>query len=259
MSIIFSCNVYGQFEHRWQPDSMYQNRNVKRIIAYLNSPKDLSEIIDFDVEGHVLRVIKYSSSYNRRTRHYKGIEMISSYKYDSNKKLIQIIDSTFSVNNTYFYYDSTGRLTSSMYFKGSFKKPYSETTFSYEPFMTTIIRRNDSIVIYHNTTEYENGFYPCKSYGYSLEPKLKEGYNINGLDTSRYQYSDHKDLQRFEQNEININKYNLQGQIISSEVHQTFLINRKFDCFLTYTYYSDGLLKSIRGYIPEYFKYEFYK
>ena len=256
--IIFSSNVYGQIDNRWQPESVYQNRKVKKIFAYLNSPKDLSEIIDFDGEGHKLRVIRYSASYNTKTRQNKRIEMISSYKYDSNKKLIQITDSTYSTNNTYFYYDSTGKLTTSKYFRGLFKNPDSQTTFSYKPFKSTTTKRNDSIIIYCNTAEYENEFYSYKSYGYSLEPKLKDGYYINGSDTSRYQYSDYKNLQRFEQNEIIKNKYNLKGQLISAEVRQTFLIDRKFEGNLTYTYYSDGLLKSIRGYVPEYFKYEFW-
>jgi len=257
--ILFSFDVYGQIENRWQPDSFYLNRKVKRIFAYENSPKDLSKIVDFDREGHKLRVITYSASYNKKTRRNKRIQMISYYKYDSNKKLIQITDSTYNINNTYFYYDSTGKLISSKYYRGSFKKPDSETTFSYEPLKSTTIRRNDSIIIYYNTTEYENEFYTFKSYGYSLEPKLKEDYYINGSDTSRFQYSDYKDLQRFEQNEIDKNKYNLKGQLISSEVHQTFEIDSKFECYLTYIYYSNGLLKSIRGYVPEYFKYEFYK
>jgi len=49
ISEIISC--YGQIENRWQPDSIYSNRNVKKIYVYLNSPKDLAEIVEFDKAG----------------------------------------------------------------------------------------------------------------------------------------------------------------------------------------------------------------
>lgn len=190
---------------------------------------------------------------------------MSHYIYNSQKKLIQIVDSviyssnSIQTNNTYFYYDSIGRLKASKYFQRSFKTPMFETYYSYSPFKEISIQRYDTIIVRYDVSEYEFEFYKCKSYGYSLDAKLKEGYFTNGHDTSRFQYSDYKDLQRSEQSEILKNKYNSIGQLTNSEVKQTFLNDRKFECNLIYIYYSNGLLKSIRGYIPEYFKYEFYK
>lgn len=258
-------NLYGQPDNRLQPDSVYANRKVKKIITFINSPKDLSEIIYFSPKGQITRKVKYSASYNGKTRKRKQIELISYYKYDSNEKLIQIVDSTiywnnsFNINNTYFYYDSIGRLSVSKYFQRKFETPLYVTNYYYSPYKTVKIRQNDSMIVYRDSVEYEFDFYVVKSVGYTIEPKLKEGYYTNGTDTSRYQYSDYKDLQRYEQTETINNKYNANGQLISSYVYQTFLIDRKFECNLSYNYYSNGLLKSIRGYVPEFFRYEFYK
>ncbi|MDD2799120.1 MAG: hypothetical protein PHV20_11050 [Bacteroidales bacterium] len=263
--LLLSINGYGQSKNRLQPDSVYANRKVKKIIAFLNSPKDLSEIIYFNPNGQIIRKVKYSASYNRKTRKRKKIDLISYYKYDSKNKLIQIVDSTiylnnsFDINNTYFYYDSIGRLSVSKYFQRKFETPLYVTNYNYLPYKTVTIKQNDSMIIYRDLVEYEYDFYVFKSIGYTIEPKLKEGNFTNGADTSRYQYSDYKYLQRYEQTETINNKYNTKGQLISSYVYQTFLIDRKFECNLIYTYYSNGLLKSIRGYVPEFFKYEFYK
>ncbi|WP_027001386.1 hypothetical protein [Hugenholtzia roseola] len=263
--IFIVSTVYGQLDNRLQPDSIYKNRKVKKIIAFLNSPKDLSEIIYFNPKGQITRKVKYSVSYNRKTRKRKRIDLISYYKYNFNDKLIQIIDSTiywnntFGINNTYFYYDSIGRLSVSKYFQRKFERPLYVTNYYYSPYKSVTIRQNDSMIVYRNSVEYEYDFYVYKSTGYTIEPKLKEGYFTNGTDTLRYQYSDYKDLQRFEQTETISNKYNASGQLVSSYVYQTFLIDRKFEYNLIYTYYSNGLLKSIRGYVPEFFKYEYYE
>jgi hypothetical protein len=257
--LIFNFHVYGQIANRWQPDSVYQNRKVKKIFAYLNSPKDLSEIVEFDREGHKIRVITYSASYNRKTRNYKRIEMISYYKYDSNKKLIQITDSTYNINNTYYYYDSTGKLVSSKYYRGSFKSPDYETTFSYEPFKKTTIQRIDSLIVYNKTKEFDKDFYVKRFYGYYLDPKLKTGFSVNEGDTLSYQYSDYKDRQRFDDEESINNKFDSKGTLLSSDVKSTFMNGRHLEYKLIYKYYPNGLLKSISGYEGRYFKYEFYK
>ena len=263
--ILLIFNIYAYGQNRLQPDSIYSNRKVKKIIAFLNSPKDLSEEIFFSPDGRIIRKISYSASYNLRTRKNKSIELKSHYIYNSQKKLIQIVDSVIyssnssEINNTYFYYDSIGRLKASKYFQRSFKIPMFETYYNYSPFKTIHLQRYDTTIVRYDITEYEFEFYECKSYGYSLDAKIKDGYFTNGRDSSRFQYADHKDLQKSEQREILKNKYNSIGQLTNSEVMQTFLNDRKFECNLIYTYYSNGLLKSIRGYIPEYFKYEFYK
>jgi hypothetical protein len=257
--IIFSSNVYGQIENRWQPDTVYQNRKVKRILSYLNSPKDLDEIVEFGRDGFKTRVIKYSASYNSKTRKYKRIEMISYYKYDANKKLIQITDSSYNLNNTYYFYDSTGRLITSKYFRGSFKDPDYETSFSYEPFKATTIQRIDSLIVYNKAKEFNNDFYVKRLYGYYLDPKLKTGFLANNGDTSSYQYSDYKDRQRFDDEESITNNFDSNGRLLSSEVKSVFMNNRHLEYKLIYEYFPNGLLKNIHGYEGRYFKYEFYK
>src|SRR5688572_9310287 len=135
----FFTQAYGQLENRSQPDSIYQNRKVKQIYAYLNSNKDLSEVIEFDKDGRKIRSVKYSASYNKKTRKRKSIDMVSCFKYDSQMKLTQIIDSVIywdnscRVNNRYFYYDTTGVLTNIKYFEAPFDTPISETYYYSNP------------------------------------------------------------------------------------------------------------------------------
>lgn len=263
--LIFPIIVYGQSENSCQPDSVYINKHVKKIIAFLNSPRDLSEVTYLDREGHKIRSVKYSASYNRKTRKNKDIDMMRHYKYDSNMRLVQIIDSavylnnSFGINNTYLHYDSMGTLTKSQYYIGNFKTPNYETFYSYIPYKSTTIQHNDTLIIYHKTKEYENEFYVKRFYGYYLEPKLKDGIIIDGQDTSRYQYSDYNDLQKFNDNMVLKNTYNSKGQIISSDINSVFMNDRTTTYKMTYFYYSNGLLKSVRGYVPEFFEYEFYK
>ena len=262
---LFICSqTYGQIDNRSQPDSIYLNRKVKKIYAYLNSKKDLSEIIEFDRDGRKIRSVKYSASYDKKTRGQKTINLISSFKYDSKSRLTQIIDSVIywdnscRINNHYFYYDTNGVLETVKYFEAPFETPISETYYYESPFRTTTIQRNDTLILYCKTKEYENGFYVNKFYGYYYEAKLKSGVSVYQGDTSRYQYSDYSDMQRFEDTETIKNTFNSKGQLITSDVNSVFMNNRTSKYKLTYSYYSNGLLASIRGYVPEFFKYEFY-
>ena len=263
---ILSSSAYGQSENSTQPDSVYKNRLVRKIIAYENSPRDLSHVTYLDREGRKIRSITYSASYNGKTRKNKRIEGTKHYKYDSNMRLIQIIDSTahfngsFGVDYTLFFYDSLGRLTKSQDYQEKFpESPNYETFYYYEPFKSTTIQRRDTLIVYHKTSEYENAFYTKRFYGYTWEPKLKEGLMIHDQDTSKYQYSDYRDLQKFNTNMVLTNTYNSKGQIISSDINSVFMNDRTIAHKLTYYYYPNGLLKSFRGYIPEFFKYEFFK
>ena len=101
-------------------------------------------------------------------------------------------------------------------------------------------------------------FYVNRFYGYYHEAKLKTGVSVYQGDTSRYQYSHYSDMQRFEDTETIKNTFNSKGQLITSDVNSVFMNDRTSRYKLTYSYYSNGLLESIRGYVPEYFKYEFY-
>src|SRR5690606_12220135 len=194
---------YGQIENEWQPDSIYANKKVKKIFVYENSPKDLSEIIEFDKSGKKMRIENYDASYNRRSRKLKRLHSISFYIYDSHDQLTEIIDSILypnnaAVNKTYFNYKN-GKLTTKTHYKGEFKQPYSETTYIYEPFKSTTTLKNDSIITYQKTKEYDREFYVNRFYGYYFEPKLKNGpFNVDGI-IRDYSYSDKTDLQRFDE------------------------------------------------------------
>lgn len=261
---LFFIQAYGQIDNRSQPDSIYQNRKVKKIYAYLNSKKDLSEVVEFDRDGRKIRSVKYSASYDKKNRRRKTIDLISSFKYDSKSRLTQIIDSVIywdnscRVNNHYFHYAKNGDLDTVKYYEAPFQTPVSETYYYGNPFRSTTIKRNDTLILYCKTREYEKGFYVNKFYGYHYETTLKTGVSVTQGDTSRYQYSDYSDMQRFEDTKTIKNTFNAKGQLIISDVNSLFMNNKTSKYKLTYSYYSNGLLKSIRGYVPEFFKYEFY-
>lgn len=257
-----SILCFGQVENRLQPDSVYKNKKVKRIFVYENSPKDLSEIVELDRNGKKIRVEKYSASYNNKTRKSKSIDRVTTLIYDELGKINQKIDTIFYYHNnsgstekTYFYYKND-LLTSSKYFKGDFEKPTSETTYSHNPFTSTTTIKIDTVITYRKTKEYERDFYVKRFYGYVLEAKLKKKQiTINGI-SETYSYSDETDRQRFDDNETIKNAFNEEGQLIKSEIKSVFMNDRVNEYILTYNYYENGLLKSIRGYVPLYFKYE---
>lgn len=264
ITVFYFSQTFGQIDNRTQPDSIYQNRKVKKIYAYLNSKKDLSEVVELNRDGRKIRSVKYSASYDKKTRGRKTIELISSFKYDSKSRLAQIIDSVIywdnscRVNNHHFHYDTNGDLDTVKYYEAHFQSPASETYYYGNPFRSTTIRRNDTLILYYKTKEYEKGFYVNKFYGYYYEAKLKTGVSINQDDTSRYQYSDYSDMQRFEDTKTIKNTFNSKGQLITSDVNSVFMNDRTSRYKLTYSYYSNGLIESIRGYVREFFKYEFY-
>jgi hypothetical protein len=264
MIFLNSILSYAQIENRWQPDSIYKNKKVKRILVYENSPKDLSEIVELDRNGKRIRLEKYSASFNNKTRKSKSIERVSTYIYDTLGKVIQTIDTIFyhhnnseSIENSYFYYEN-GLMILSEYFKGNLEKPISETSYTHYPFTSTTTRKVDTLITYKKTKEYERDFYVKRFYGYVLEPKLKEYQStINGT-TETTQYSDKTDRQRFDEEKTIKNSFNEQEQLIKSEIKSVFMNDRINEFTLTYNYFKNGLLKSIRGYVPIYYKYEYF-
>ncbi|MBN8567177.1 MAG: hypothetical protein J0M25_10655 [Flavobacteriales bacterium] len=255
---------YGQVENRWQPDSVYQNKKVKTIYVYENSPKDLSEIVELDRNGKKIRIQKYSASYNKRTRKSKSIDRVTTYIYGELGKVTHKIDTiiyhhnnSVSTEKTFFYYEND-LLISSKYFKGNFENSSSETTYSQNPFTSTTTIKIDTVITYRKTKEYERDFYVKRFYGYVLEAKLKkEQITINRI-TETYSYSDETDRQRFDEEEIIKNTFNGYGQLLTSEIKSVFRNDRRSEYNLTYTYENNGLLKSIRGYVPLYYKYEYF-
>ncbi len=246
---------FGQIENRWQPDSVYANRQVKKIFVYMNSPKDLSEIIEFDRTGKKIRSTKYSASYNRKTRKRKSIEKVNLFDCNNKNQLVRIIDSV-GKDSTIFKYETNGKLTWSRKNLGSF---VYETSYNYEPYESTTTGKNDSIIIYHKTKEYDKDFYVKRFYGYYLEPKLKKILEtINGIPNTTT-YKDYGDLEKFKDNKTITNSFNEKGQLVKSDVYSKFMNDRVNEYQLTYKYYKNGLLKSIRGYVPRYFKYEYWE
>lgn len=246
---------FGQIENKLQPDSLYVSRQVKKIFVYMNSPKDLSEIIEFDQTGKRIRSTKYSASYNRRTRKRKWIDQINLFEYNKKYQLVKIIDS-IGQDSTIFKYGTNGKLTWSRKNLGSF---VYETTYSYQPFESTTTRKNDSIIIYQKTKEYDKDFYVKRFYGFYFTPKLKKVVDtINGIPNTTA-YKDYADLEKFKDNKTVTNYFNDKGQLIKSDIKSVFMNDRINEYELNYKYYNNGLLKSIRGYVPRFFKYEFWK
>ncbi len=246
---------FGQIENRWQPDSIYSNRQVKKIFVYMNSPKDLSEIVEFDRTGKRIRSTEYSASYNRRTRKSKWIEKIRLYEYDSLNHLTRIIDS-LETDSTVFSYENDDRLISSRKTLGNF---IYETKYTYNPLKSTTVRKKDSIIVYEKTKEYDMDFYVSRFYGYYLDPKLKKVTDtINGI-TNTLAYKDYDDLQNFNDDKTIKNSFNSNGRLIKSYIKSVFMNDRINEYELNYKYYKNGLLESVRGYVPRYFKYEYWK
>ncbi len=246
---------FGQIENRWQPDSIYSNRQVKKIFVYLNSPKDLSEIVEFDRNGKRIRSTEYSASYNRKTRKRKWIEKINLFEYNNKNQLIKIVDSV-GKNSTTFEYGNNGKLTSSRKNLGNF---IYETKYLYEPYKSTTTRKKDSIVVYEKTKEYEQDFYVSKFYGIYLEPKLKKVIDtINGI-TNTTAYKDYDDLEKFVDDKTIKNTFDQKARLIKSDIRSIFMNDRINEYELNYKYYKNGLLKSVRGYVSRYFEYEYWE
>lgn len=244
---------FGQIENIWQPDSIYSNRQVKKIFVYLNSAKDLSEVVELDRTGKRIRSTEYSASYNGKTRKHKSINKINRYEYDSQNRLIKIIDSIGKDSIT-FKYGTNNKLISSRKNLGNF---VYETKYLYEPFKSITTRKKDSIVVYEKIEEYDQDFYVSRFYGYYLESKLKKIKTTENGVTNTIAYSDQTDLQRFEDDKIIKNSFDEKGLLVKSNIKSVFMNDRINEYELNYKYYDNGLLKSIRGYVPRYFKYEF--
>ena len=247
--------TFAQIENSWQPDSVYANRNVKRIYVYLNSPRDLSEIVDFDKSGKRTRSVKYSASYNRKTRNHKSIESVKLYNYDSLNRLISIVDSV-GTDSIIYRYGADGRLESSIKNVGNF---VYFNQYYYDPFKVTTTQMKDSTVVYKKTKEYDKDFYVKRFFGYYLEPKLKRFQSTIDGETKTTAYSDYEDMERFEDDKSIKNTFDSSGPLIKSEIRSVFMNDRINEYELYYKYYKNGLLKSVRGYVARYFEYEYWK
>lgn len=221
----------------------------------MNSKKDLSEIIEFDQTGKKIRSTEYSASYNRKTRKRKWIEKINLFEYNNKNQLVKIIDSVRQ-DSTIFKYQQNGELKSSTEKVGNF---VYENKYNQTPFSLTTTRKNDSLTLYQKTTEYDKDFYVKRFYGFELEPKLKKITDtINGIPNT-LAYMDYNDLEKINGDQTIKNHFNEKEYLIKSEIHSIIMNDKVNELELNYEYYENGLLKSIRGYVPRYFKYEFWK
>lgn len=259
----FSLN-HAQPENIFQQDQIYKEKKVKKIYVYLNSPKDLSEIIEYNKNGKRIHKEKYDASYNVRTRKLKKLSITTQYIYDSIGRLQQKINkrsynyNTSFDNKTIYHYENE-KLVLSRYYQRNFDKPNSETSYSYNPLISITIKRNDSLITYKNTIEFERDFYEKKSYGFYYEPQLKEGiFNIDGKDVIAT-FSDYDNLKLYNQNTNILNFFNSKDQLIKSEVKSTFMNDRTHNYNLIYKYYKSGLLKSIKGYGQYFYRYEYFE
>ncbi|MEQ9299041.1 MAG: hypothetical protein RIF33_10775 [Cyclobacteriaceae bacterium] len=221
----------------------------------MNSPRDLSEVVDFDRSGNRIRLTKYDASYNRKTRKRKAIQKIKLYNYDSANRLISIKDS-IGRDSIIYKYRVDGMLGSSIKNLGNFV--YSSEYF-YNPYRVTTTRTKGSTVVYEKTKEHERDFYVSRFYGYYLDPKLKKDTSIVNGEINITSYSDHDDLQRYEDDKSIKNSFDPYGRLTKSEIRSVFMNDRVNEYELYYKYYKDGLLKSVRGYVPRFFKYEFWE
>lgn len=277
--LLLSSTVHGQYENRSQPDSVYKGMKIKKISRHsqlgMKDASTLTEIIYFDREGHKIRSVSYSEPYDFGKEFVsRGPLRISHYKYDSAMKVIQIIDSignldnSYSIESSYLYYDSLGRLAKSLYYRPHRYTPIQETFHYYSPHKSITVQRNDTLVSYHGTTELERAFYVKSVFGYDRAPKGFYDFQIDEQDTTNHWGKN--ELYTFNFNKTFVNRFDTRGRLRRSNIIDDF--NNKITNYkLKYRYYRYGLLKSIREYVTadyfnnrgymttDYFKYEFYK
>ena len=256
--VLFPFCLSAQVENQSQPDSIYFKYNVKRIFVYENSEKDLSKIIQYDKSGKILNIQEFSASYNRKTRNFKSLNIIKDYKYDDKNRLIKIEQHHGSqIDSTVFEY-KLNLLVLKKQFVNSDTPTYI-TAYNYNPFSETTTQEKDSVIIYQKTKEYDKDFYVKKFYGFSLTPKLKTTVSIIDGKENNLQYIDWNEMLRYEDVKIIENSFDKEGKLLQSKVTSNFMNNRTINYFLKYSYYKNGLLKSIRGYVPLFFKYEYFE
>jgi hypothetical protein len=252
------CGFAQQDDDHWQPDSIYANRKVKTVLIYQTTPQDITEIIHLNNIGKKIKVDSYSPSYDKKTRKLKRLELVALYKYDCSDKLIKIIDSTINYGNEYsltrriFEYDSTGKLRVERYFVREENECYREIRYFHSPFRSNLITRNDTIVTLNEMIEYDKDFYPSRQTGFYFQPKMEYQTISDESGTTKIQRSF---LEKRETDLKYNNIFDKKGKIVSSD-----LKNNGHNVYkLKYKYYSNGLLKSVVGEVPTYFKYEYFE
>lgn len=262
-SIIFFVAINFCFaqDERYQPDSVYANRKVREIKIFMNSPKDLSRIVHLNENGQRLKVENFSASYDKKSRKFKSLQSVSFYNYDDQNKLIKIVDSSsyyenyheisYEIGNTIFEYDKDGLLKSEKYFESDNLESYRQINYSYLPYQTNLIVKNDTIVTLNWITEYDKDFYISREYGFSFQPKVEY---LKVVENGKEFTIPHNYLERRETDLYYNNKFDENGKRVSSD-----LINKGHKVHkIEYKYFPNDLLMSERGYVPIYFEYVYF-
>ncbi|MEO0898663.1 MAG: hypothetical protein AAFY71_19775 [Bacteroidota bacterium] len=228
---------------------------MKRIYVYKNTKKDLSEIVDFDEKGRRSRSIKYRGSSNRLSRKRKDYVRINLYSYDSFDRITKIADSLGS-DYTSFIYGKKGKLISSF---EKFDNAIFETVYYYNPYRSVRRKMLNGKLLEELTEEYDKNFYVSRFYKVEFKPKMKKiTDSINGrINTTAYR--DYNDWERQDGEKTFDNEFDSSGRLVSSWTKSVFLEGRVFETYLQYKYYKNGLLKRVVGYVPIFYKYEFYE
>ena len=126
----------------------------------------------------------------------------------------------------------------------------SYSTYQHNPFSKKTTLTKDSIIIFNVTKTYDKDYYVNRSFGYTLSPRLKKDTSFLEGEFQISSYSDYSELIEYDQQKSIDNEFNKKGQLVESKVHSRFMNDRINEYKLTYKYYKNGLLKSIRGYVP---------
>lgn len=250
---LFASQLFGQIDNAFQPDSVYSTNRVNKIYVYLNSKRDLSKIISLNQEGKIVKTVEYSASYNKRTRTRKSVNAIQLYSYNNDGKLLSVHDSVGKENHDYFYSDNE-KLDSSRLTRGNFTYRYS-----YYSDSIVTVSAQDSIIVYKSSKTFDRNFYVNRVTGYNLQPTtIKDSVSVDGK-LQVYTSRDQSQMIKYVNDKNLENTFDENGKLISSKVSSLFMTNRSLAYDLTYHYYRNGLLKSIRGYVPRFYKYEYFK
>ena len=81
---------------------------------------------------------------------------------------------------------------------------------------------------------------------------------INGI-TNTTAYKDYDDLEKFADDKTIKNTFDQKARLIKSDIRSIFMNDQINEYELNYKYYKNGLLKSVHGYVPRYFEYEYWE
>lgn len=256
----------AQEEYLLQPQKFIKENDVYKLYKYEGKAQQLTQIIEFDSLGRVVKVIKPVLT-KKRDLNIQDIkpEYVTYFQYNSNGKLINIADTVYQNDDylsqmTFIFFDSTAKneflnrpeflikktdLTHSSDGEIMMKKHYNENNklyyvkeYSYQPYSIKTQFFQDSLVIEEFTMEYEKEIYPKNFFGYNLNPLVKDS-------VSNIQYSDYKQAKKQEHIYLYDNKFDSSGRLIESNVKMNDIRGQRNAVHL-YNYNEKGLLEQVK-------------